>query len=216
MRKIFLIVALFFATQLVNGQAIYKENDMCLRCHSMKTLGEKDNSTGLIKSYYVNPQELQESPHADLNCVDCHSEDFKTFPHPGSALSAKPYCTDCHDEEMVIGNSEFGKIEESISKSVHGKLLKENFDCSSCHNPHGMKLRESLDYKIKGSYPRENQMCVECHQSNLIPGDENSNIKDKLRLLHSNVIKQNKNWNKMLCVECHTSNKDTEGRHLIN
>jgi len=210
------IVFLFFAVIfLVTFKAQAQENNnYCFMCHGMATLSVKDSTFGIIKRFDVNEQAFGNSHHGDLDCVECHSEDFADFPHKAETLEEKLQCSDCHDEDLEIHDKNFSKITEEFEESIHYKTMGEEFNCSVCHDPHTMDLRKSSIWEIRKSYPLENQMCVECHDTHF-QWREGDSQRVNLKAVHSEVEKDINNWQTKKCIDCHTEKSESGLKHNI-
>lgn len=208
------IVPLFFV--IVFASFIYtnaqNNNSNCYICHGQPTLSLKDSTYGIIQNFYVDSVAFNRSHHANLNCTDCHSEEFTTFPHPKTALSEHLECLDCHDNDLVIQGKKFSKINNELKKSVHYQAMGNKPDCSFCHDPHTIKLKTSPLWKIRNAYPIEDQMCVECHDTEykwFKGGKQRVNLK----AIHSTVSNNIQKWQEKKCIDCHT--KDNAKHDII-
>jgi Zn finger protein HypA/HybF involved in hydrogenase expression len=69
---------------------IYAEdNQQCLKCHGHKTYYFLNEGLGRKIKERMNPYfvidsaEFYQSNHWNFSCTDCHSMDYRTFPHAG-------------------------------------------------------------------------------------------------------------------------------------
>jgi len=181
-------------------------------CHSQSTLSIKDSTFGVIRDFSVDTLSYKKSTHANLNCTDCHSKNFSTFPHSKKVLSEKLNCTNCQEDDLIVKGKKLNKINSELKKSVHYEAMGNKSDCSFCHDPHTIKLRESQLWKIRDTYPIEDQMCVECHDTEykwFKGGSQRVNLK----AIHSTISKNIKKWQEKKCVDCHT--KANERHNII-
>lgn len=212
-RKIFF--ALLFLLISLSAQEIDKESKYCLRCHSMPTLGVKDPGTGLIKSFHVSYSELKASNHADLYCTDCHTEEFKTFPHPADLKENLPYCLDCHSDDDDTTLIQFGQIETAFKNSVHYKMLGDKFSCFNCHNPHSFKISTRISEDLKKTVLVDNQICLNCHNDEQKIRLYAENFYKDLSAVHDWLPHQDLHWKNVRCIDCHTDPNQSGVSHLI-
>ncbi|MDX1702033.1 MAG: hypothetical protein R3250_15515, partial [Melioribacteraceae bacterium] len=108
---------------------IYSQSsDECFDCHNDEELefsrGDK------TVSLYVNPENYHSSIHADMDCIDCHTDfDPEEIPHREGENIASVECSDCHETD-------------DFNESVHGLV---NVDCFSCHTKHSIQEASYLD-----------------------------------------------------------------------
>lgn len=192
------------------------ENEFCFSCHGVNIykLYNSDSSEVISKHMckIIDPLLYYDTNavHRNFKCIDCHSEDFNTFPHPVEARFEPPYtCGDCHegDEDYVKYN--FEGIAEEFYNSVHYKDKGEEFNCWKCHNPHGYILHARKDSVIKTLVAYNNNFCLSCH----------TNI-DRFELLgehsisdivanHQWLPNQEAHFQNVRCIDCHTKVSDT-------
>lgn len=199
-----------------------QENENCLKCHGSNHYQLTDTATGkTIKktmSKIISRDLFYTSNHKTFKCIDCHSDEFNTFPHPYSLrFEETSTCMDCHggDEQYVKYN--FEKIKEQFDKSVHSTRHNETFTCWMCHDPHTYKInarneKEDIDKII--AY--DNSICLSCHANTdkyqLIIDKANPNIIEK----HEWLPKQANHFLKVRCIECHAEiSKNTLVAHNI-
>ena len=97
---------LFSQTPVEESERVYEyieENQQCLKCHGHKYYHyyndwiERDVKERMNPYFIIDSARFFESNHWSFRCVDCHSEDFSTFPHPGELRMEPSYeCMDCH------------------------------------------------------------------------------------------------------------------------
>jgi len=92
----------------------YEENQECLICHGSSKYHyynewlEKDVKERMNPYFIIDSAEYYMSNHRSFACVDCHSYDFKAFPHAGE-LRMEPMgtCLDCHEGDESFEHLHF-------------------------------------------------------------------------------------------------------------
>lgn len=168
-----LVVALF-APAIVLAQS---DNATCFDCHDDKDMTD-DNGRfiGVPKAWF------DASAHADLECVDCHSQpgDFEDVPHWKSYT--KVDCADCHEDES-----------HSFELNFHARARERgNLSAPTCADCHGIggsphRLR-ALDTRTA------EQACQTCHSTEAKAFDSG---------VHAQAAKAGKK--SPGCVTCHQS-----------
>jgi Cytochrome c3/Class III cytochrome C family len=188
-----------------------QSNDDCLMCHDDSGFKEKVN--GKVISLYLNPAVFNKSVHADLECVDCHSDiDPDETPHRTEYTPVN--CGTCHDEEA-----------ELYSECMHGKARASGDKlaplCQDCHGKHDIlpvKDRNSAVATMKIPF-----LCGKCHHEGTpvqlqhnIPQDrilENytESIHGEALLLKGLIVAPT-------CISCHSAHRilpHTDSRSTI-
>ncbi len=201
----------------------YADNEYCLRCHSSGYFTLSDSVSGLSRrqpmcdNFNIPKDKFYKSVHRSFGCTDCHSAEYKNFPH-ATALRFEPAfaCIDCHGGDENFAKYHFEEIDAEYTKSVHYKLENGEFTCWKCHNPHSYVPLARRDSLTTNFVVESNKMCLECH------GDI-----DKLHLLSdrelTGVIKkhdwlpnQSLHFKSVRCIECHSAqNSDILISHNI-
>ncbi len=158
-----------------------QENSKCLTCHSKRSLVGIKN--GRKVSVFVDKSILTHSAHADLACVDCHTDlESAKFPHAKELEGVD--CAQCHEDaadELSHGpHQKWAKSPTSpaaacISCHGHHDVLSPsdpasptnnvNVDklCGQCHGKEAKKVTQGAHGEhIKGGRP--NASCVDCHK----------------------------------------------------
>jgi len=171
----------------------------CLECHNDQSLVlERD---GEEISLFIDKQKFENSVHAQLECVDCHSGfDADNLPHKEGSNISTVDCASCHDTE-------------EFSKSVHGQ---KNVQCFSCHTKHDIQLSTSLKTS-------EAAICISCHNTpsvknysksvhfkNFLAGKKAPICTDCHDKTAHNIksVGFSKKDEQKLCAECHKGSKD--------
>lgn len=137
----------FFSTNLIS-----QTNEDCMMCHEDPSLTTERQ--GKTHSMFVNAKILQNSVHANVDCVDCHpGAKVDDFPHPETLEPVD--CGSCHDDAKT-----------KFDIGVHGQALKLNAlyapDCKECHGEHQILASsnpQSETYKMNIPY-----LCGKCHR----------------------------------------------------
>ncbi|MDX1699426.1 MAG: cytochrome c3 family protein, partial [Melioribacteraceae bacterium] len=121
---------------------IYSQSsDECFDCHNDEELEFSRGDKAV--SLYVNPENYHSSIHADMDCIDCHTDfDSEEIPHREGENIASVECSDCHETD-------------DFNESVHGLV---NVDCFSCHTKHSIQEASYLDNI-------STELCINCHNN---------------------------------------------------
>ena len=216
-------------TRKTNLQAYSKfrnaeENENCLKCHgqSKYSYDNKESGKVVFKRMYteliMNRSVFYESNHRQFKCTDCHSEDYKMFPHGGNLrMESKPNCLDCHGGDEKYAKYRFESIEKEFQESVHSEKHSQDFTCWMCHNGHTYKINARSNENIKQTIVYDNAICLTCHgditKYQLLTDKENPNLIQK----HEWLPNQQLHFKSVRCIECHTkkSNDSTLVAHNI-
>ena len=193
--------------------AIFSQsNDDCLMCHDDPEF--KENINGKLTSLYLNPKIFKNSIHADLNCVDCHSEiDAEEVPHRTEYTPVD--CGTCHDEEA-----------ELYAECLHGKAKASGYKlaptCQSCHGKHdilAVKDHNSAVAPMKIPF-----LCGSCHREGTQVQLQRNIPQDRILENYSESIHGEALLVKGLvvtatCVSCHSAHRilpHTDSRSTIS
>jgi hypothetical protein len=116
-------------------------SEECLACHSDPDLTQEIGS-GRVRSLFVDPADLERSPHRLLSCGQCHAG-VTDFPHPEPIPLVR--CDGCHRGAR-----------EALRKSVHGAALRPGGrtpTCVTCHGSH--QIQPPAGFTVQG--------CQGCH-----------------------------------------------------
>ena len=127
--------------------------DDCFACHEDPDLTTERN--GKEVSLFVDPEAMEQSIHADLVCIGCHTDldGVDDFPHEENLESVD--CGQCHDD-----------IAEIYDQSLHGSAVLLGAElaprCWDCHGKHDIVENSSSDSRVtKFNIPF---MCGRCHK----------------------------------------------------
>ncbi len=201
----------------------YNENEQCFKCHGQNRYEYTNEILGrnikalMFSERIVKRNEFYESNHKNFSCTDCHSDQYKTFPHSGELRMEQQYnCIDCHGGDEKFAQYHFEEIEKEYQKSTHFKLEEEGFTCWKCHNPHYYKINIRNSENIKETILYDNNICLGCHSNfdhfQLLTDRDEINI---IRT-HEWLPNQAVHFQNVRCIECHTKiNNDILVAHLI-
>lgn len=184
-------------------------NSYCLQCHGNLYYNLTDDETGKTRrklmsiNCIIDTSVYKLSNHKNFKCTNCHSNEFKQFPHPKSALLEEiGSCVDCHSGDSIAQVYKFDLIDIDFQQSVHATKHSENFTCWMCHEAHSYKVKaNTIEY--------DNSMCLSCHANpkryNLIIEKNNPNIIEK----HEWLPNQQLHFQNVRCIECHARINDS-------
>jgi len=146
----FLLLALGIV--LVPGKLWAAEDSLCFECHSDKGLAKIDES-GSEVSLYVDKANWENSVHADISCVGCHT-DLEGMEMEHAAELQPVNCGQCHDEvdKVYQGSLHADAIKQGVEDSAH---------CSDCHGAHYIYPKDHILSKVNRLNLEET--CDRCH-----------------------------------------------------
>ena len=223
-RTAFRLVAwLLLITSFVSAQdenfvpASVKENAPCLKCHGHKYLSYYNDFLGrdvkerMNPYYIIDSSDYFRSNHRNLECIDCHSYDYKnTFPHPNE-LRFEPMliCMDCHEGDDIYNKYHFATINDEYLKSVHSEKHSEEFNCWMCHDPHSYRITARTDSNLLETIQYDNEICLSCHGNQSKMGLlSDRKIYDMLNQ-HEWLPNNRLHFQNVRCIECHARLNDT-------
>ncbi len=125
-------------------------SDDCLACH------EEGRRTGKREPGVPPPFDaaaLRASPHAGLECRNCHSDVGKDLPHADKL--AKVDCGSCHPDEQ-----------QQYTESLHGRDAKRGDSlapgCKTCHGTHNIQRPSTPGSRT--SVMEVPRLCGGCHR----------------------------------------------------
>jgi len=192
-------------------------NAFCLRCHGKNHVEYKDDSLGIdfkqkmYRECVIDTAAYYSSNHWNFKCIDCHSEDYKGFPHkPQLRFEAIPGCLDCHGDDPNYAKYGFEKIQVECDKSVHFTKHAKEFSCWSCHDSHYYKINAgNRTQDLETTIAYDNSICLSCHADvnkyQLISDRLNPNVTKT----HAWLPNQANHFTKVRCIECHTAVNDS-------
>lgn len=194
-KRILLFSILFIAFIMVpiSGYAARsaEETQLCLACHSDKTLAKKLLNKEIL-SLYVNGSEFKQSVHAKVGCTGCHT-DISMDNHPVAkrirskkdySLSKSKQCAVCHTDEQMRKRL-----------PIHSSLAAKG-TCVECHGFHSIQSAA-----VQKTGVPENQYCMTCHSRQLTMKMKNG---ETLSVLVNESVLRNSAHGKLKCTECHS------------
>ena len=196
-----------------------EENSKCFYCHGSPTYSYFNEVTEKKVTKRMNPYFLIDSVlyydqnHKSFECIDCHSYDFKTFPHDNTLrMEPMPSCLDCHEGDGAMADYNFEKIDQEYHESVHSTKHSDEFTCWMCHNPHFYKINARNNINVKETIVYDNNICLSCHADinkyQLISSEKKPSVIEK----HDWLPNQIAHFASVRCIECHTH---TSGNILV-
>lgn len=194
----------------------FDQNERCFKCHGgpkysyFNSSTEKTVTAQMCEERRVSRDAFYQSNHKSFACVDCHSAEYDSFPHPGAArMEEKFSCLDCHGYDEKYAQFSFEKIDEEFQQSVHYIANSDEFTCWKCHNPHTYKTTIRNSKSITQSVAYDNQMCLTCHSNfdnfQLLTDRKQINLIEK----HDWLPNQSSHFSKVRCIECHARHTDS-------
>ena len=198
-----------------------EDNESCFVCHGENMYELTDTIMGvtakrhMCDDYFVDRDEYYQSNHWSFACTDCHSEEFKKFPHQAYERLEEHYaCNDCHAYDDDYAQYHFEDIEVEYLESTHVNL--DGFSCWKCHDPHSYKITVRNSTNLGETILYDNNICLECHGNyrnyELLTNHEEVNIVTN----HDWLPNQSLHFKSVRCIECHTEiNEDILVAHKL-
>ncbi len=200
------------------SNSLYAEDNEnnCLVCHGRLVYSLTDTTTGTTRKQLMSehnlvvPDMFYNSVHWSFSCLDCHSEGFKTFPHPLETRFESSWgCIDCHGYDPNYARYKFEEIDAEYQRSIHYTATEGLISCWKCHDPHyynplARQARGGREYII-----RSNEMCLRCHGNSDVMGlinDENVSI---VLPKHEWLPDVDRHMEAVRCIDCHTRMNDS-------
>ncbi len=123
----------------------------CLKCHAKKDIHKVVN--GKTVSLTVDANEIRNSVHKNIPCVQCHSDISPHHPKPPLTVG-RVNCGNCHAE-----------VTEKYLTSSHGQAYNNDNKmapyCNYCHGTHN--VLSHLNQEAKTYRTHIPQLCGDCH-----------------------------------------------------
>ena len=217
-RLLFIFTFVCLAWFGTNAQSFYDDakNHACLKCHSFNVITFHNEEMGVDQKKLMNPYlvmdtlDLKAGVHRNFDCMDCHSYEYETYPHPANLkLDPLPSCLDCHGGDPTFETYQFDRIDDEFQKSIHAQVGEGIFNCESCHDQHTYRLTARTSQRIQEIVEYSNNICLSCHDDmdryEMVAGSEKPKIID----VHNWLPNQTLHFRNVRCIECHTEVKDS-------
>lgn len=217
-----LLAAFSFTVNVSFGDAS-EAGETCFKCHSQKHFSYHDKNAdeeikGLMpKRMILNPEEYYSSVHKNFSCTDCHSGDFKKYPHPEELKSEVHFsCIDCHGGDPAYSKFSFEAVNSDYRKSIHHNLENKGFSCWNCHDPHSYRIVARESKNIKETVQYNNGICLNCHSDGDRFGIYTEKPPSDISRKHRWLPEQSLHFESVRCTDCHAErNEKTLVSHLI-
>lgn len=137
----------------------------CLVCHDDEDLARMKD--GELVSYHVDVDELDASPHGDVQCIGCHIDYAFSAPHTQSSENwdhvSRLACKNCHQQESRAywAGVHRGEVEDHAGDAPEGSEFPLCGDCHGGHdvvaltdNPEGQAALRADGWEV----------CGRCHE----------------------------------------------------
>ncbi|MCL5743053.1 MAG: hypothetical protein M1541_03855 [Acidobacteria bacterium] len=173
-------------------------SEECAGCHDPGRRASK-REAGVPPNF--DAAALRASPHASLECANCHSqlEKVKDFPHPEKLAPVD--CGSCHPDEQA-----------QYQESLHGKAQKRGNrlapGCKDCHGAHNV-LRPTAAHSPTSTIEVP-KLCGRCHQEGSPvhladqPADENI-LGNYMDSIHGEGLFKRGLTVTAVCTSCHSA-----------
>jgi hypothetical protein len=191
-------------------------NENCFKCHGQSKYSYENPELGrtifkrMGSNRIMNRDLFYDSNHKNFKCIDCHAEEYGTFPHAGELRMAEKYaCIDCHGDDPKYAKFNFEKIESEFKESVHSSKHNDDFTCWMCHDAHTYKTNARTNDNIRKTVSYDNSICLSCHgditKYQLLTDKPNPNILVKHEWLPNQAV----HFKSVRCIECHAEANDS-------
>lgn len=188
----------------------------CLVCHGKLVYTLTDTLTGTVRKQLMSehnlvvPDLFYNSVHWSFNCLDCHSEGFKTFPHPLETRFETSWgCIDCHGYDPNYAQYRFEEIDAEYQRSVHYTATEGLITCWKCHDPHYYNPLARQTTGGREYILRSNEMCLRCHGNSDIMGLINDDNVSIVLPKHEWLPDVDRHMEAVRCIDCHTRMTDS-------
>ncbi|MBI2422961.1 MAG: cytochrome b/b6 domain-containing protein [Candidatus Hydrogenedentes bacterium] len=178
------------------ADAVDLSDEGCFVCHGDPEFATI-TPTGKVVSLYVDQEMYNETIHAILGCVSCHS-DITEMPHAETLKPAN--CVICHEDAAVYANSVHGKALALGDGDVSG--------CADCHGVHDIRPSEDvLSHTHALNMPAT---CGKCHSDPALVERHMISIGSPsdayMKSVHAKV-NQDGTGHAAVCSDCHGSHE---------
>lgn len=186
----FLLVVLLIVPAHSFAAKSAEEIELCLACHSDKTLTKKLLNKEILP-LYVDGNAFKRSAHVGIGCTGCHT-DISIDNHPivkkirsrqEYSLNRSRQCTVCHTDEQMRKRL-----------PIHSSLAAKG-TCVECHGYHTVQKTA-----VQKTGVPENQYCMTCHSRQLTMKLKSGEM---LSVLVNESVLRNSVHSKLKCTDCH-------------
>lgn len=187
----FLIFPVYVSAAKGAAKAAHKSPvDLCLDCHTDKTMNKKLMNKEIL-SLYISGSDFKASIHGQVGCAGCHP-DITLDNHPvvkqirskrEYSANASKKCSACHTAEQLRKR-----------QPIHSSLAAKG-TCVECHGAHYIKGIAAAKVGVK-----ENQYCLTCHSNRIsmtMKNGETLSVYVDLNVFAGSV------HGKLQCTDCH-------------
>lgn len=203
--------------------SLSKRSRQCLNCHGrtyfsyFNEYAGRDVKERMNPYYYVDSTQYVISNHRNFDCTDCHSSDYKEFPHPNQLrFEPMPTCLDCHAGDENFADYHFETIDEEYQASIHYTTHNEEFSCWMCHNPHSYHISIRNTENLAATIQYDNEICLSCHSDQSRMGLLSERKIYNMLERHDWLPNHLAHFKSVRCIECHTEiNENTLVAHKV-
>lgn len=145
----------------------------CLVCHGDPALVRIRD--GVVRSYFIDPETISSSAHADQQCVGCHVDFTYKAPHGKEdwKVVAKSACRNCHDEQsLAVGRGVHRASTTTATAGAASAASRETTPapplCGDCHGSHDITLLTTDTPEARAGkralHANGWQICGRCHE----------------------------------------------------
>lgn len=188
----------------------------CLKCHGRLVYSITDTVSGLSRKElmaehnFISGDAFYSSVHWSFNCLDCHSEGFKSFPHPIETRFETTWgCLDCHGYDPTYAQYKFEEIDAEYQKSIHYTATEGAFTCWQCHDAHYYKPLARETGSGRENIFKSNEMCLNCHGNPDVMGLVTEKELTMVLPRHEWLPDADRHLAAVRCIDCHTRMTDS-------
>lgn len=173
-------------------------DNSCMKCHNDKEVHKIVDNEQI--SLYLNPAELPNSVHKNIQCIKCHTAVSDHLQRPCSTNEPVD-CSSCHAEVSTL------YFESGHGQAYYNKKEDAPY-CTDCHGSHGTKSRyDDTSPVYRTAIPT---LCGECHQEDGQASKSTELAQTNAMADYSSSVHGRGLTNKGLtvsavCTDCHTS-----------
>ncbi|MBS3957087.1 MAG: hypothetical protein KGZ40_06130 [Clostridiales bacterium] len=138
----------------------------CMVCHGDENLIRLKEDG--LRSFYVDPAQLEAGPHAAVQCAGCHLDFAFTAPHVQSGEDwqrvSRSACKNCHqDQNRALGQGVHrGEVDAGgVTPSAETTIVPL---CGDCHGGHDIVALTDNPAGQSGMHANGWEVCGRCHE----------------------------------------------------